>query len=100
MACRPRDGDPTTDATRRRSNAPNAPSTPTTVGEQLEWAANVLGSIGAPDPAGEAAAILASVMGLPGVPLEPDLAAPLAASDVDRFLVAIARRTRDEPPRS
>jgi hypothetical protein len=99
MAYRPRDADPTTDATRRRSNAPAAPSTPTTVGDQLEWAAIVLGSIGVPDPAREAAAVLASVMGLPGVPLEPDLAAPLAASHVDRFLAAIARRMRDEPPR-
>jgi hypothetical protein len=78
----------------------DAPSTPTTVGEQLEWATRVLGAIGAPEPAREAAALLASVMGLPSVPLEPDPAAPLAASEVDRFLAAVARRTRDAPPRS
>jgi hypothetical protein len=88
MACRP------------EPNAFDAPSTPTTVGEQLAWATHVLGTVGAPNPGREAAALLALAMGLPSLPLEPDLTAPLAASHVDRFLAAIARRTRDEPPRS
>jgi hypothetical protein len=66
----------------------------------MEWATQVLGTVGATEPAREAAALLASAMGLLGVALDLDPAAPLAASHVDRFLAAIARRTRDEHPRS
>jgi len=86
-------------------NAGDAPTTPTTIGEQLAWATRVLAMLGAPDPEREAAALLASATGLSEVPPElhaaaPLAAAPLAASQVDRFLAAIARRTRDEPGRS
>ena len=84
MASRPPGGD-------------QAPSAPTTVGEQLEWATRVLESVAAREPAREAAALLASVMGSPSGPLEPDSATSLTASQVDRFLAAIVRRTRDEP---
>jgi hypothetical protein len=83
---------------REQAHASDAPSTPTTVGEQLRWATHVLGTVGTAEPAREAATLLASAMGLPSVPLEPDPAAPLAASQVDRFLAAIARRLRDEQP--
>ena len=85
---------------RARTNALGPPSPPTTVGEQLEWATHILAAVGAPEPGREAAALLASVMGLPSLPQEPDPAAPLAASEVDRFLAVIARRTRREPSRS
>jgi hypothetical protein len=99
MARRPRGCDATTESPRHRPNAGDAPSTPTTVGEQLAWATRVLTTVGAPEPAREAAMLLASVMGVPIAPRELDPAVPLAASQVDRFLAAIARRTRDEPQR-
>jgi len=97
MARRPRGFDETTESAPHQRNARDAPSTPTTVGEQLAWATHVLGTLGAPEPAREAAALLASAMGLPSPPLEADPAAPLAAGQVDRFLAAIARRTRAGP---
>jgi hypothetical protein len=90
MACPPR----------LRPNALGPPSPPTTVGEQLEWAARVLETAGAPEPAREAAALLASAMNLPSLPPEFDRDAPLAAGHVDQFLAATARRTRGEPSRS
>ena len=70
------------------------PSPPTSVGEQLAWATHVLEAAGAREPAREAAALLAAVMDLPGVPAGPDPGTPLAASQVDRLLAAIARRLR------
>ena len=81
---------------RVRTNALGAPSPPTTVGEQLEWATHVLEIAGAPEPAREAAALLASAMGLPSSSPAPDPVAPLEASQVDWFLAAIARRTRGD----
>jgi PrmC N-terminal domain len=100
MASRSGGGDPTSDSRCGAPPTPAAPSPPTTVGEQLEWATQVLEAIGAPDPPQEAAALLASVMGSPRRALECEPGTSVAASQVDRFLAAIARRTRDEPPRS
>jgi hypothetical protein len=102
MARRPCECEASTEPARQRNagDAPrDAPRTPTTIGEQLEWGTHVLATVGAREPAGEAAALLASAMGLATVPAQLDPAAPLAASHVDRFLAAIARRTRAEPPR-
>ncbi len=81
-----------------RSGPADPPSPPSTVGEQLAWATHVFETVGAAEPAREAATLLASAMDLPCVPLDPDPAASLAASQVDRFLAAIARRLRDEHP--
>jgi len=78
-----------------RASAPDAPSTPTTVGQQLEWATRVLETVGVADPTREAASLLASAIGWPS-DASPNAAAPLAASEVDRFLAAIARRSRHE----
>jgi hypothetical protein len=83
-----------------RPGAADRPSPPTTVGEQLAWATDVLGSLGALEPASEAATLLASAMDFPRVPRDLDPAAPLAASQVDRFLAAIARRLREGRPGS
>jgi hypothetical protein len=100
MASRSGDGDPTSESALNAAKVPVPPSAPTTVGEELEWATRVLETVGVPEPAREAAALLASVLGLPSVALEPDSPASLAAIHVDRFLAAIVRRTRDESPRS
>jgi hypothetical protein len=108
MASRPPDGDQESGSDRNaqnvpgatRTKAPGAPSAPTTVGEQLDWATRVLESVEAREPAREAVALLASVMASPSVALEPDSAATLTASEVDRFLAAIVRRTREEPSQS
>jgi methylase of polypeptide subunit release factors len=100
MASRSRGGNPTKDSGRGAPLTPAAPSPPTTLGEQLEWATQVLEAIGAPDPAKEAAALLASVMGSPSRLVKSEGRTSIAASQVDRFLAAIARRTREEPPRS
>ena len=99
MARRSRDGDQTSESDPDVPYPSDAPSTPTTIGEQLEWAARVLETVGALEPAREAAALLASVMGLPNIPAEADPGAWLPASLVDRFLAVIARRMRDETPR-
>jgi hypothetical protein len=79
-------------------NSFDAPGTPTTVGEQVAWATRVLESVGVSAPAREATALLAAVLEASNDDLEADPAAPLAATQVDRFLVAIARRTRGEQP--
>jgi hypothetical protein len=71
------------------------PSPPTTVGEQLAWATHVLEAVGVREPAVEAATLLAAAMDMPRAAPAPDPAAPLAASQVDRLLAAIARRLRD-----
>jgi hypothetical protein len=86
----------------RSGSAPNAlvaPPTPTTVGEQLAWATRVLETIGLPAPAREAAVLLASVIGSPGIALDHASGASLTARQVDAFLAAVVRRTRNEPPR-
>ena len=74
------------------------PKPPTTVGEQLAWAAHVLEAIGGTEPEREAAALVASAMDLPGVPPDLDAAAPIAASQVDRLLAVVARRLREHQP--
>jgi hypothetical protein len=98
MASRPGGGDPS-DSGHDAPNTPGAPSPPTSVGELLGWATRVLETIGAPDPAREAATLLTSVMGSSSRLVESDGGTSVAASQVDGFLAAIARRTRDVPPR-
>ena len=71
------------------------PSPPTTVGEQLAWATHVLEGLGVSEPAVEAATLLAAAMDVLGAAPPHDPLAPLAASQVDRLLAAIARRLRD-----
>jgi hypothetical protein len=98
MASRPGGGDPS-DSGNDAPNTPGAPSPPTSVGELLGWATLVLETIGAPDPAREAATLLTSLMGLPNRLPESAPGTSVTATQADRFLVAIARRTRDVPPR-
>jgi PrmC N-terminal domain len=96
MACRPPSGDPRSEPARSSTSVADAPSPPTTIGAQLEWATRVFESVGAPEPAKEAGALLASIVGLPISQLRANAAASLSASHVDRFLAAIVLRMRDE----
>jgi hypothetical protein len=95
MACRPPSGDPRSELARNATTVADAPSSPTTIGAQLEWATRVFEGLGAPEPAKEAGALLASIVGLPILQLRANAAASLAASHVDLFRAAIALRMRD-----
>ena len=73
-----------------------APTTPTTIGEQLLWAWRALAAVGISASPIEVATLLAWATGAPELRLAAEPDALMTAAAVDRFLASVARRARGE----